>query len=169
MKRMLINLLTIAIIVIIIWSIHYKINHASIYIDKDKVHCIEYIYEFKDSEMGNFDITKKLSKNDIASIVENITDHGTLKPGKTTTIGYEILEHVSISVLNDRTYDIYRQKGDTFTIVYSIDPKSNDPKKTRYTDIKSQLLENYFKKFKAISNYLKPSITWKLSKYLKKH
>lgn len=169
MKKILINLLTIIIIAIIIWSIHYKINHPSIYIDKNKVHYIEYTYEFKDSEMGNFDITKKLSKSDIDSIVDSITDHGTLKPGKTTSKRYNILEHVSISFLNDRTYDIYRQKKGVFTIVYTIDPTSNDPKKTRYTDIRSQLLESYFYKFKAISKHLKPTATWELSKYLKKH
>lgn len=79
-------------------------------------------------------------------------------------LGTYTLEHIEIFVLGDRDFSIYKQKDGSFTVMYSINPGSNVNNEYKQTTINSEVLQNYFAKFKQTSKNLPPSITWDLNK-----
>lgn len=150
------------IIILISGGIYSKIKEPKVKIDKNKSMQFIYIYEIEKNKMGMFDITNSVNREDIDSIVNSL-NKGVLIPDE-KELGTYTLEHIEIFVLGDRDFSIYKQKDGSFTVMYSINPDSNVNNEYKQTTINSEVLQNYFAKFKQISKNFPPSITWDLNK-----
>ena len=158
-KKVITLIITIALILGILL---YKSNSNTFKINKDKIKEITYVYEIEKNKMGRFDVTSGLSQEDINSIVDSL-NNGVLRPDK-KEVGKYTLEHIEILVLGDRLFSIYKQEEDRFTVMYSINPGSNNIEDEKQTTIESEVLKSYFDKFKEVSKSLDPSITWNINK-----
>lgn len=161
MKKIdIIAYLIVAIFIISI--IVYRYNSSQFITDNDKIVYVSYTYELDKNKIAEFDVTKYLNQKDIDSIITSL-NNGKLRPDK-NEIGKHTLEHITMSILNDRSFDIYRQNGGKFTVMYQLNKESNSPNSVKQNTINSRTLENYFIKCKNLTKGLTPKLTWSIEK-----
>lgn len=156
------RLILIAITIFMLSIIGYKNYSIAFKIDRNKISNISYTCEVDNNKMAKFEVIKSITTEDINSIIGAL-NNGILKPDKKET-GEYTKEWIEVLVLGDRRFNIYKQKDGRFTVMYSINPGSNNAEDEKQTTIDSEVLQNYFAKFKELSKSLKPSLTWDINK-----
>lgn len=119
----------------------------------NKIANVVYSYETDKGNIGEFDITNGLSKEDINFIIKSLNNR-MLIPDK-NKVGEYILEHLDMLVLRDRWFKIYKQNDGKFTVMYV----SNKDEIVYQTTINSEVLQMYFNKLKNSSKMLNPNST----------
>ncbi|WP_234124481.1 hypothetical protein [Clostridium hydrogenum] len=158
-----INITAYSIVAVFIISIIvYRYSSNQFVINKDKIVYVSYTHELDKNKMAEFDVTKYLNQKNIESMVNSL-NNGKLRPDK-NEVGKHTLEHMTMTILNDRSFDIYRQNGSKFTIMYQLNKESNSPNSIKQTTISSKTLENYFIKCNKLTKKLTPKLTWNIKK-----
>lgn len=157
-KRLILSAATVLILSII----GYKNYSTGFKIDRNKIKDILYTYEVDNNKMATFNVSNRITTEDINSIVDSL-NKGVLKPDKKGT-GEYTKEWIEVLVLGDRVFNIYKQKDGRFTAMYSVNPGSNNVEDDKQTTIDSEVLESYFVKFRELSKGLEPSLMWDLNK-----
>ncbi|AKA71721.1 hypothetical protein [Clostridium scatologenes] len=144
--------ITFLIIIGLISMVAYYYNNNLVFkINKNKIANIVYSYEIDKGKIGEFDLTNRLSKEDINSIAKSLNNE-MLIPDK-NKVGEYTLEHLDMLVLGDRWFKIYKQNDGKFTVMYV----SNKKEIVYQTTINSELLQMYFNKLRNLSKSLTPN------------